>query len=104
MCTEIFYCNCPIGTSLLALLAADAANLTGSHHLLALIMGAAVHNHLLIVWNQLNQVSWAFGNTFTAGLTCFFIHNSNTVYNVNRIKGTDLHAASEATAAIGAGL
>ena len=51
MCTEIFYCNCPIGTSLLALLAADAANLTGSHHLLALIMGAAVpvsYTHLTL--------------------------------------------------------
>ena len=104
MCTEIFNGNCTVRTGLLALLATDTANLTGSHYLFALIVRAAVHRHLLIVRNQLNQVSRTFGNAFATGFTCFFIYHRNSIYNVYCIKWTDLHAASETTAAICTGL
>ena len=104
MCTEIFHGNCTVWTCFFALLTADTSNLTGIHHLFALIMGAAVHSHFLVVRNQLDQMSRTFGNTFATGFTCFFIYYCNAIYNMNGIKWTDLYAASKATAAICTGL
>ena len=101
MCTEILNGNRTVRAGLLALLTADTANLAGCCHLFALVVGATVYRYLLVIRNQLDQVSWTFGNTFSTGLASLFVYYSDSIYNMDCIKRTDLHAASKTTAEIG---
>ena len=80
--------------------AADGALLT---HILALGLGGAVYEDLLVSGGGFDQLTGASCLTGTAVDALFNVHYSLTVYDVNGIKLTDLDAGAQAEAAKAAG-
>ena len=87
-------------TASLTKLTSDTAHFADAHQCLSLIMGAALHECLLLIWNQLDQLFRTGFDAFSTCFTCFFVYNRNPVLHVNGIKRTGLHTASESKTSI----
>ena len=103
MCQIVLNSNRLCRTLTLTFFAGNAANLAGIHNSLSFFSGAAGHCVLLLIRDQLDQMSRANGHTFTAGLTFFLVHLGNAVHNMYRVKRTNLNAAAGAQTAKAAG-
>ena len=101
---ETVYMNSIMLASLLALVAANTANLADTHNVLALVVVVTANCMAMIVWNQLNQVVWTGGNTLAAGLAGLLVYQRNAINNMDCIKWAGLYAGAKAHTAIAAGL
>ena len=91
---EIFYPDCFLGAILHADTATDTACCTGLHGHRALVYRAASHFDLGLIGHQGDQMSGAYGDTFSAGLTFFSVYHCHAVLYMDSIKGTQLFAGT----------
>ena len=79
---------------------ADASNIAGCSHSFSFVMGIAGYKGKLFIRNQFDQMSRTFCHTFSAGLTCLPVNNSNTLYYLNSVERTGLHTVSISQTAV----
>lgn len=72
---------------------ADASGFTCFRYILAFVSGIALYIVYTLCRHQFNKLLRAGSDTFAAGFAGIRIHNSHTVYNVNRIELTFFHAS-----------
>ena len=96
----IGYGDCLYRTILFALLTANTAVVAGIHCCFTFIQRTASHSHFLIIRYQFNQMMRTYGYAFAAGFAFLFVNDSDTIFNMDGIKGTCFYTGTVAKAAL----